>query len=168
MKKATMMTAILGIAAISTASFIGCGLAASAFSAPQTDAPATASVFSETADDDQISIMDVIGIYKNGNMRMTVYTMAENEMDVTISLRSGKVETERWEMSGTVTQVGDTLVMNYQDCACEHFIYNEDGSLSDVVTEYTNGSGSITFNGSQAVWSDAQDANADNLVFSYN
>ena len=92
--------------------------------------------------------------------------MAENEMDVTISLRSGKVETTKWEMSGTVTQVGDTLVMNYQDC--ETFIYNEDSNLSQVVTEYTNGSGSITFDGSQAVWSDAQDANADNLVFIYN
>ena len=47
------------------------------------------------------------------------------------------------------------------------FFYNQDGTIAQSVAESTNGSGSITFEGNQAVWADYEQGVADGQVFSY-
>ena len=121
----------------------------------------------ETCDDGQNPVMNFIGNYSNGRAIMNVSAKGMNEALVTVSWSSSAFETTKWIMSGTVMQVGDKLVMQYDDCDCESFFYNEDGTMPQSVTEYTNGSGSITFVDSQAVWADFEQGVADGQVFSY-
>ena len=98
---------------------------------------------------------------------MNVVAKGKNEAVVTVSWGSSVCEASKWTMSGTVTQVGDSLVMQYNDCDCESFFYNEDGTIAQSVAEYTNGSGCITFSGNQAVWEDYEQGVADGQVFTY-
>ncbi|MCR4645776.1 MAG: hypothetical protein K5695_10285 [Oscillospiraceae bacterium] len=121
----------------------------------------------QTCDDGQNPVMNFIGNYSNGRAMMCVSAKGKNEALVTVSWGSSAFQTTKWIMSGTVTQVGDTLVMNYQDCDCESFFFNEDGIMTQSVAEYTNGCGSITFSGNQADWADFEQGVADGQVFSY-
>ena len=121
----------------------------------------------QTCDDGQNPVMNFIGNFTNGRAMMSVSAKGKDQVVVTVSWGSSAFETTKWIMSGTVTQVGDTLVMNYQDCDCESFFFNEDGTMSQSVAEYTNGCGSITFSGNQAVWDDFEQGIADGQVFSY-
>ena len=121
----------------------------------------------EACDDGQNPVMNFIGEYSNGRAMMNVSAKGQNEAFVTVSWGSSAFETTTWSMSGKVTQVGDSLVMQYDDCNCESFFFSEDGTTSQSVTEYTNGSGTITFEGDQAVWADFEQGVADGQVFSY-
>ena len=131
------------------------------------DAAAYENEKAQACEDGQNPVMNFIGDYSNGRAMMHVSAKGKNQAAVTVSWGSSAFQTTKWSMSGTVFQVGDTLVMDYNDCFCESFFYTEDGTLSKDVTEYTNGSGSITFEGSQAVWADFEQGAADGQVFSY-
>ena len=67
----------------------------------------------------------------------------------------------------SVLDDSDTLVLDYEDCDCESFFFNEDGTSCKSVIEYTNGCGNITFCGNQAEWADFEQGVADGQVFSY-
>ena len=131
------------------------------------DAKEYANEKAQACDDGQNPVMNFIGHYSNGRAMMNVVAKGKNEAVVTVSWGSSAFETTKWIMSGSVFQVGDTLVLDYEDCDCESFFYNEDGTIEQSVVEYTNGSGSITFEGSQAVWADYEQGIADGQVFSY-
>ena len=111
--------------------------------------------------------MNFIGTYSNGRAMMNVSPKGKDQAAVTVSWGSSVCESSKWTMSGTVTQVGDTLVMQYDDCICECFLYTEDGTRYVAMTDYTNGSGCITFSGNQAVWEDYEQGVADGQVFTY-
>ena len=131
------------------------------------DAAEYADAQAQRDDDGQNPVMNVIGSYSNGRAIMNVSAKGKNEAAVTVSWGSSALETTKWSMSGTVTQVGNTLVMDYDDCCCESFFFSEDGTLSQTVTEYTNGAGTITFDFTQAVWSDFTQDGVGCQVFSY-
>ena len=123
--------------------------------------PATPSL----EDDWQNPIMNFIGNYSNGRATLFVAAQGKNEAEITVSWSSNVFESDVWKMSGTVSQVGDTLVLNYKNCTRTYYCYTADGTLSQQTTKYAGGSGSITFSGSQAVWSDYQDGIADGQTF---
>ena len=131
------------------------------------DAKAYANEKAQACDDGQNPVMNFIGHYSNGRAMMNVVAKGKNEAVVTVSWGSSASETTKWIMSGSVFQVGDTLVLDYEDCDCESFFYNEDGTIEQSVVEYTNGSGSITFEGSQAVWADYEQNGVGCEVFNY-
>ena len=126
-----------------------------------------ANAAAQTCNDGQNPVMNFIGTYSNGRAMMHVSERGKDQAVVTISWSSSAFETTNWNMSGTVTQVGDTLVMNYQDCYCETFLCSEDGTASLSVIDYTNGTGCITFSGYQAVWEDYEQGVADGQIFTY-
>ena len=118
-------------------------------------------------DDWQNPIMNFIGNYSNGRATLFVSAQGKNEAEITISWASNVFESDVWKMSGTVSQVGDTLVLNYNNCTKTYYCYTADGTLSQQTTKYAGGSGSITFSGSQAVWSDNQEGIANGQVFRF-
>ena len=121
----------------------------------------------QACDDGQNPVMNFIGSYSNGRASMTVSAMGKDQAVITISWGSSAFETVKWEISGTVMQDEDMVVLNYQNCTCENIIFNEDSSLYQDVTAYTNGAGTIRFGGNMAVWNDEQVGSAEKQIFCY-
>ena len=115
----------------------------------------------------QNAIMNYIGSYSNGRAVMTVSANGNDRANIRISWSGSAFETAVWKMSGTVRAIGDCVIVDYTDCFKETFTYTTDGAPLVDAIEYTNGSGSVTFHFSDAIWDDFQENAAEGTVFSY-
>ena len=130
-------------------------------------APAPATEMAPAPAPEQNPIMNFIGSYSNGRAIMTVSTKGRNGAEIRISWSGSAFETAVWKMSGTVRAIGDCVIVDYTDCFKETFTYTTDGAPLVDAIEYTNGSGSVTFHFSDAIWDDFQENAAEGTVFSY-
>lgn len=136
--------------------------------APATEmAPAPAPEMAPAPAPTQNPIMNFIGSYSNGRAIMTVSAKGSDRADIRISWSGSAFETAVWKMSGTVRAIGDCVIVDYTDCFKETFTYTTDGAPLVDAIEYTNGSGSVTFHFSDAIWDDFQENAAEGTVFSY-
>ena len=136
--------------------------------APATEmAPAPAPEMAPAPAPTQNAIMNYIGSYSNGRAVMTVSAKGSDRADIRISWSGSAFETAVWKMSGTVRAIGDCVIVDYTDCFKETFTYTTDGAPLVDAIEYTNGSGSVTFHFSDAIWDDFQENAAEGTVFSY-
>ena len=136
--------------------------------APATEmAPAPAPELAPAPAPTQNAIMNYIGSYSNGRAIMTVSANGSDRANIRISWSGSAFETAVWKMSGTVRAVGDCVIVDYTDCFKETFTYTTDGAPLVDAIEYTNGSGSVTFHFSDAIWDDFQENAAEGTVFSY-
>ena len=136
--------------------------------APATEmAPAPAPEMAPAPAPTQNAIMNFIGSYSNGRAVMTVSANGSDRANIRISWSGSAFETAVWKMSGTVRAIGDCVIVDYTDCFKETFTYTTDGAPLVDAIEYTNGSGSVTFHFSDAIWDDFQENAAEGTVFSY-
>ena len=115
----------------------------------------------------QNAIANYTGNYSNGRAIMTVSANGSDRANIRISWSGSAFETAVWKMSGTVRAIGDCVIVDYTDCFKETFTYTTDGAPLVDAIEYTNGSGSVTFHFSDAIWDDFQENAAEGTVFSY-
>ena len=130
-------------------------------------APATEMAPAPAPAPGQNPIMNFIGSYSNGRAVMTVSANGSDRANIRISWSGSAFETAVWKMSGTVRAIGDCVIVDYTDCFKETFTYTTDGAPLVDAIEYTNGSGSVTFHFSDAIWDDFQENAAEGTVFSY-
>lgn len=130
-------------------------------------APATEMAPAPAPAPGQNPIMNFIGSYSNGRAVMTVSANGNDRANIRISWSGSAFETAVWKMSGTVRAIGDCVIVDYTDCFKETFTYTTDGAPLVDAIEYTNGSGSVTFHFSDAIWDDFQENAAEGTVFSY-
>ena len=136
--------------------------------APATEmAPAPAPATEMAPAPIQNAIANYTGNYSNGRAIMTVSANGSDRANIRISWSGSAFETAVWKMSGTVRAVGDCVIVDYTDCFKETFTYTTDGAPLVDAIEYTNGSGSVTFHFSDAIWDDFQENAAEGTVFSY-
>ena len=64
-------------------------------------------------------------------------------------------------------QITDASEVKDRDVRLEGVEYNPDGTVKSETTEYTDGSGSVTFSGSTAKWNDDAENDGDTMVFDY-
>ncbi|MCR4645357.1 MAG: hypothetical protein K5695_08110 [Oscillospiraceae bacterium] len=121
----------------------------------------------ETCNDGQNPVMNFIGSYSNGSAMMTVSAKGNDQAVVNVSWSSSAFETRTWEMTGNVAQIDDMLLLDYQDCVCECFVYDEDGTKLVDVYDYTDGCGCIVFSGNLLTWNDFEEGVADDQIFTY-
>ena len=107
------------------------------------------------------------GRYTNGRAQMEIAAKDNGTASVIVSWAGSAFDTTVWTMSGTVSTVGDNLVITYSDCTKETTSYTADGTLNQDLIEYMNGTGTICIdtNDSTVVWADAQENAADGEIF---
>ena len=117
----------------------------------------------------QNPILNHIGRYECGSIRMGVFVQEDGAAGFIITMPTSPFDTAVWTMSGTAVVEGDHVVVTYQDCTKELCSYTADGTLNESTVAYTYGTGSVSFdiNECGVVWSDAQEGIADRLVFTY-
>ena len=129
-------------------------------------APAPVST-TAAAQPSQNPIMNFIGNYGNGRATMYVSEVGKDSASIRVSWSGSAADSSTWTMSGTVTTLGDRVIVDYCDCVKETVSYDADGNMLVDVIEYANGSGSLTFEGSRVIWADYEENIADGSVFEY-
>ena len=115
----------------------------------------------------QNPIMNFIGNYGNGRATMHVSESGKDGAGISVTWSGSAADSSTWTMSGTVTALGDCIVVDYTDCVKESFSYDANGNVLLDIIDYTNGCGSLTFNGSSVTWTDYEEQIADGSVFAY-
>lgn len=122
-----------------------------AATAAATEAPASSAVAPEE------------GTYSEsvaGRGRMDL-TKDGDSYTINVTWSGSAAEGGRWTFHGSFDANG---VLTYSDCVCEHYMFDEDGNET-VETDYTNGSGSLTYSNGSITWQDDQEHVADGSVF---
>ena len=117
--------------------------------------------------DSQNPIMNFIGNYQSGRASMFVEGSGDNTAKITISWGGSADTAAVWTMSGECVTDGDSIIVSYHDSVSKGVEYNPDGTVKSETTEYTDGSGSVTFSGSTAKWNDDTENDGDTMVFDY-
>jgi len=118
-----------------------------------------------TEEDGQNPVMNFIGTYACGRAGMEVQAEGMDGARILVHWGSSAWESANWEMSGRLDP--DTLVLTYADCKKTIVTFAEDGESSTETVEYENGTGTITFNGTDysLTWQDDQENAAEGMVF---
>ena len=98
--------------------------------------------------------MNFIGEYGSYRCSMTVRAKGTDEASIVISGSASANEHIQWRMGGTVTVVGDCILVDYTNCTKETFTATEDGMTEISALNYTNGSGRLCFCENTVTWSD--------------
>lgn len=117
--------------------------------------------------DTQNPIMNFIGKYSNGRAMMTVSAKGTDKAVINVTWSSSAAVHSEWTMTGEVSEIGDCLIVDYDDCVKESFEYDADGDLVMDIVEYTDGEGALTFHFDSVIWDDGMEGVADGAVFSY-
>ena len=89
-----------------------------------------------------------------------------NEAIIHITWRNSGGEYAQWVIVGELDL--DTLTVSYTDCIKTNVTYNADGMITDEVTEYENGTGTIVFDqGTSFTWHEDQSENGRDLTFEW-
>ena len=101
--------------------------------------------------------------------RAVMYVEASQDDTVKITVRWGSsaMSAVEWTMSGICEEQGDSIVISYQDGMCREVEYHSDGTIASETTQYTQGTGTLTFKGTTAEWSTSSEEFDDALVFEY-
>lgn len=101
--------------------------------------------------------------------RAVMYVEASQDDTVKITVRWGSsaMSAVEWTMSGICEEQGDSIVISYQDGMCREVEYHSDGTIASETTQYTQGTGTITFTGTTAEWSTSSEDFEGALVFEY-
>lgn len=103
------------------------------------------------------------GLYVESNAgrgQMTV-TDEGDSFCIEVNWSGSAAESARWLFHGTFDESG---VLTYSDCYKEHHVFDEDGNET-VETEYTDGSGKLTYSNGSFTWVDDQENIAEGCTF---
>lgn len=117
--------------------------------------------------DIQNPIMNFVGTYQSGRATMLVEALGDNSAKITISWAGSAWNEAVWTMSGECVLTEDSLLVSYQDSTCRNVEYNSDGTVESDTTEYTDGSGTLTFKGNTVEWDDDSENADDAMLFEY-
>lgn len=112
----------------------------------------------------QNPVMSFVGDYSNGRGTITVSCYGEDKASFYVHWASSASEYSEWSMSGVYDE--STMTVSYTDCVKITTVYDENGTPTQT-TEYTDGTGTITFNGLSITWSDDMEGAADGYDFNY-
>ncbi len=120
-------------------------------------------------EDTQNPVMNWVGQYgcpEADGARAVVECGEGNEAIIHITWRNSGWEYAQWVIVGELDL--DTLTVSYTDCIKTNVTYNADGMITDEVTEYENGTGTIVFGeGLSFVWHEDQSENGRDLTFEW-
>ena len=161
--------------------FSGCGITPAEQPAepPVTEVTAASSTTAETetaaeatetqteAADGQNPIMNVVGRYSNGRAIMEITANGTDQADVHITWGGSALESSAWDMTGTVSEADNALVIAYQDCVKETYRFSSEGILEEDPVEYSDGTGSIRFDLAENTvrWDDEKEHAGEDSVF---
>ncbi|MCR5624965.1 MAG: hypothetical protein K6G11_06925 [Lachnospiraceae bacterium] len=97
-----------------------------------------------------------------GRSLITIVNDGKNSYSVDISWPNSAAEVYYWHFSGEFDGRG---CLTYNNCTKRSVTYNEDGSIGEDKTEYSDGTGYIKMNDEGLSWSDDQDHTADDTSF---
>ena len=111
--------------------------------------------------------MNFIGKYGADRATITIEPSGTSDAEIIVEWPSSAAEGSTWYMSGTFDT--NTLTVNYTNCVKVDYAYEGEGEDDRTETvAYTDGSGSITFDGgSNLTWNDQQEHIADGVTFSW-
>ncbi len=108
-----------------------------------------------------------IGTYPVDRATMLVEALGDNSAKITISWAGSAWNKAVWTMSGECVLTEDSLLVSYQDSTCRNVEYNSDGTVESDTTEYTDGTGTLTFKGNTVEWDDDSENAYGTMVFEY-
>lgn len=117
--------------------------------------------------DTQNPIMNFVGNYQSGRATMLVEASGDNGAKITISWAGSAWNEAVYTMSGECSVKEDSILVSYQDSTCRNVEYNDDGTVASDTTEYTDGSGTLTFKGNTVEWDDDSEDIDNLMVFEY-
>ncbi|MBR2717212.1 MAG: hypothetical protein IKD79_05695 [Oscillospiraceae bacterium] len=120
-------------------------------------------VFEEDADW-QNPVMNFVGEYQCGRARATVECFGAEEAWIAVEWGDSAWELARWDIFGKPDP--ETGFLAYEDCTKSIVTYNDDGDVADQVSEYENGTGTITFNADGTfTWHEDQSVSGEDMTF---
>lgn len=144
--------------------------AASGESSEKTSSESTESNESEANDDNddaQNPVMNFVGPYACDRATMEVSALDEDLADITVRWANSAFSHAEWTMSGVFD--ADTMTVDYSDGQKSVIEVDENGDTVKADVEYSNGTGTITFNEDGTItWSDNEENIADGMVFTFN
>ena len=93
----------------------------------------------------QNPVMNFVGEYQSDRAHAKVESAGDEDAKITIEWGGSSDELARWDIAGKLDR--ESLTLNYSDCTKTVITYDEDGEVESEEAEYTDGSGTITFNG---------------------
>ena len=112
-------------------------------------------------------IMNFVGNYQSGRATMLVEASGDNGAKITISWAGSAWNEAVYTMSGECSVKEDSILVSYRDSTCRNVEYNDDGTVASDTTEYTDGSGTLTFKGNTVEWDDDSEDIDNLMVFEY-
>ena len=108
------------------------------------------------------TILNFIGNYSNGRATMQILPGPEGA-SINVKWAGSALVSSTWEMGGSYTMSGTDLIITYSDCKKSTTTYSSEGELVSDITEYTDGTGTITihYDGSLEWVDDVENAGAD-------
>ncbi len=156
-----MKKAFLSLLACAMLLLAACGTAAQAPADEAQAKPETAS----TEEDGQNPVMNVVGYYRCE--RATIVVEPEGSENAKISVTWGGSAWERaeWSMSGRFDP--ETMSVSYTDGVKKIVSYKENGEVASEETEYTDGTGVVSFDAERwaLTWQDDREQAAEGMVF---
>lgn len=112
-------------------------------------------------------IMGFVGTYQSGRANMSVEALGDNSAKVSISWGGSAWTEGKWTMSGECNKQGYSIVIDYRDCTCKSVEYDDEGNIVSEETEYTNGTGTLTFSENTVKWEDSTENIDEVMLFEY-
>ena len=119
-------------------------------------------------EDGQNPVMNFIGIYTAGRPHAQVECFGKDSAIITIHWSDSLAVHAEWLIIGRLDP--ETLTINYTDCTKKIVTFDDPDAdePSSVVTEYANGTGTITFTQDNTfIWHDNQSPDGEDLVFKW-
>ena len=114
----------------------------------------------------QNPVMNFVGEYQSGRAHALVECFGNDEAWITIEWGSSAWELAHWDIVGRLNL--DTLSIKYSGATMQTVTYADNGEEKSRVTEYDNGTGTITFNDDGTfTWHEDQSAYGTDMVFEW-
>lgn len=124
-------------------------------------------IWSMADDDIQNPVMNFAGTYVCQRARLDVNPAdSEQGAEITVTWADSAFKHAEWTMSGDLDT--ETLTISYSDCTKKTVEFDGEGNVAEENIEYTDGTGTITFNEDNTLtWNDEVENIAKDSVFEY-
>ena len=122
----------------------------------------------ETHKPGQNPIMNFIGNYGADKAQVHVESSGDSNGRITVRWATSPTEGHKWVMTGAFDP--NSLTLTYSNCVKTSYSGDQNGGTANETTDYTDGSGSITFHdgtGLSLTWDDQKEHVADGMTFNY-